>query len=160
MSTPQHATVLDRDPRQLVTAEGFAAVAATVRTNNPGMAQDLAERITAEALKFLAMIGHFKNRRVAPSRVVDEGWHALILHTRLYADLCTQLGGFIHHYPEQPDPTRYNGELIRTTTRLMAEAGYPADLFLWGSPTTGQITVAASCEHSPPECQVSCMNGK
>lgn len=155
---PIPVTVLDRDPRHLVTAQGFASVAATVRANNPGMAADLAERIAAEALKFLAMIGRFRNRRVAPSRVVDEGWHALILHTALYADLCQTLGGFIHHYPEPPDPTRYNGEVIRTTTQLMAEAGYPADLFLWGSPGTGQIAVAASCEHSPPDCQVSCMN--
>ena len=101
-----------------------------------------------------AMIGQFRNRRVAPSRVVDEGWHALILHTALYRDLC----GMIHHYPEPSDATRYNGKVIRTTTRLMAEAGYPAGSYLWGDPLSGEIVVAANCQRAPPDCQVTCMN--
>jgi len=48
---------------------------------------DLAERIVAEGIKFVVAGGSNPSHAMAPSRVVDEGWHALILHTQLYADL-------------------------------------------------------------------------
>ncbi len=36
-----------------------------------------------------------------PSRVVDDLWHAFMLHTREYADFCTAaFGRFLHHSPE------------------------------------------------------------
>jgi hypothetical protein len=31
----------------------------------------------------------------------DQSWHALILDTELYHDVCGRLGGFVHHRPEQ-----------------------------------------------------------
>jgi hypothetical protein len=122
------------------------------------MARDLAERIVTEALKFVATGARHRNSSLAPSRVVDEGWHALILHTKLYEGLCASLGGFVHHYPERPDPSRFNGAVLQFTTSLMEHTGYPADLVLWGDPTTGEIVVAAGCQHSPPDCQVTCLN--
>jgi stress-induced morphogen len=151
-------TTCTRNPRDLIPPETFAAVSATVRDNNPGMEQPLADRIVSEALKFIAAVGQHRDRRMAPSRVVDEGWHALILHTKAYEDLCEQVGGPVHHYPERPDPTRFNGVIIERTIELMAASGYPADRFLWGNPTSGEVVVAANCQHSPPDCQVSCMN--
>ncbi|MDH6113362.1 hypothetical protein P3T36_001758 [Kitasatospora sp. MAP12-15] len=147
-----------KDPADLISPDTFAAVTATVRDNNPGMEQHLAERIVREALKFVATCGRYRDRGMAPSRVVDEGWHALILHTKAYEELCAQIGGPVHHYPERPDPTRFNGAVIQFTTSMMEQAGYPADPRLWGDPATGEIVVAATCQHSPPDCQVSCMN--
>lgn len=40
------------------------------------------------------------------SRAVDEVWHATLLFTRLYADLCERVfGSFLHHDPaEEPWP--------------------------------------------------------
>jgi hypothetical protein len=151
---------LTRDPRELMPPDEFAAVARTVHDNNAanGMDQHTAELITAEALKFLAAIAQFPNQLVAPSRTVDEGWHALILHTAAYDRLCDRLGGKIHHYPESPDPTRWDGQVIARSIQLIRDAGYCPDTRLWGHPETGEIVVAASCQHSPPDCQVSCMN--
>lgn len=151
-------TTAIHDARDLIPPDTFDAVAATVLDNNPGMEQHLAERIVREAIKFVATCGRYRDRGMAPSRVVDEGWHALILHTRAYTELCEQVGGPVHHYPERPDPTRFNGAVIQFTTSMMEQAGYPADPRLWGDPVSGEIVVAATCQHSPPDCQVSCMN--
>lgn len=152
--------MLTRDPRDLMPAEQFTAVARTVLDNNlaSGMTADMADRITAEALKFLAAIAQFPNKLVAPSRVVDEGWHALILHTKAYEDLCKRLGGMIHHYPESPDASRWDGQVILRSVQLIRDAGYCPDTHLWGHPESGEIVVAANCQHSPPDCQVTCMN--
>ncbi|MFE0459700.1 glycine-rich domain-containing protein [Kitasatospora sp. NPDC058965] len=146
------------DARELLKADDYECVVATVLDNNPGMGRELAERIIREALKFVATAAINRNSRIAPSRVVDEGWHALILHTKLYEGLCASLGGFVHHFPERPDPSRFNGAVVQFTTSLMADTGFPADPRLWGDPRTGVIVVAASCTHSPPDCQVTCMN--
>ncbi|MFI9271604.1 glycine-rich domain-containing protein [Kitasatospora sp. NPDC052896] len=146
-----------QEARNLIPPDTFAAVAATVRDNNPGVDQHLAERIVREALKFVATCGRFRDHGMAPSRIVDEGWHALVLHTRAYEELCARVGGPVHHFPERPDPSRFDGAVLAFTTSMMRQAGYPADT-RWGDPLTGEIVVAANCQHSPPDCQVTCMN--
>ncbi|MGW6743802.1 glycine-rich domain-containing protein, partial [Streptomyces sp. NPDC055025] len=78
MSMAAHAPA-KRDARSLLTAEEFAGVTSTVLRANPGMEQPLAERITLEALKFVATAAGRTSGHMAPSPVVDEGWHALIL---------------------------------------------------------------------------------
>ncbi|MEV8418172.1 hypothetical protein AB0P45_31920 [Streptomyces niveus] len=82
-----------RDVRDLLTAEELASVTATVQVNNPGMDPDLAKRIVLEAVKFEAACAASPALRLVPSRVVDEGWHALILHTRIKAHLAARLTG-------------------------------------------------------------------
>ncbi|EST35765.1 hypothetical protein N566_17300 [Streptomycetaceae bacterium MP113-05] len=106
-------------------------------------------RIVDEALKYVAVCAAYPTARVAPSRVVDEGWHALILHTALYAQLCERLGaGFVHHYPERPDPGRFDAQVIDRTTTLIEEAGYSVDYRLWTAPDGELVSLAASCQHS------------
>ena len=147
---PLRATaVLDRDPRDLLTAGEFAAVAAIVASNNPGMTTDLAERITAEALRFLAARAQDRNAAIAPSLVVDEGWHALVLHTVLYADLCDRLGGFIHHQPELPEDGGYDAGLIDRTLTAIRSAGYEPDAALWAGPDEQLVAVGATTWHTP-----------
>ncbi len=137
------------DARDLLTPTEFAGVAATVLRNNRDMDPVVAERITAEALKFLAAAAHSPGQGLRPSRIVDEGWHALILHTKVYANLCTQLGGFIHHVPEPPDSTRYNPGALERTQGAISEAGFEPGPMLWLAPGDPSILVAASCQHSP-----------
>jgi hypothetical protein len=37
-----------------------------------------------------------------PSQMVDDAWHAFILHTRVYQDFCTKAyGRFLHHTPAE-----------------------------------------------------------
>ncbi|MER7512929.1 hypothetical protein ABTX82_31905 [Streptomyces lavendulae] len=86
---------------------------------------------------------------IAPSREVDEGRHALILHTHLYASLCHRLGRFVHHFPERPDPSRFDGDVLTRTIALIEQAGYKADAELWTDLDRSLVTVAANCNHTP-----------
>lgn len=144
-----------RDVQSLLTGAEFDAVTRTVLRANPMMEAGLARRIVAEALKFVvaAATRPFSGSGLAPSRVVDEGWHALILHTQTYARLCQSLGGrFVHHVPQPPDPTRAPGILDRTTVAIEA-AGFAVDRNLWISAADRTIVVAASCQHSGGRCE-------
>ncbi|WP_349307929.1 MULTISPECIES: hypothetical protein [unclassified Streptomyces] len=116
------------------------------------MADDMADRIVGEAIKFVVAAAQFPAVPLAPSRVVDEGWHALILHTRLYANLCSRFGVFVHHTPGY-DPTFYDPEILDRAGAMIGEAGYAVDAELWGSPTDRLVSVAAECQHSP-ECAI------
>ncbi|MFI5983082.1 glycine-rich domain-containing protein [Streptomyces sp. NPDC051555] len=143
-----------RPARALLSDAAFSAVLATVLDNNPGMDISMAGRIVVEALKFVAA-GARTTAGIAPSRVVDEGWHALILHTALYASLCTQLGGaFVHHYPERPDTGRYDPAVHEHTLAAIRDAGYEPDPRLWTGPDNELVGVAAKCNHTPPSCAI------
>ncbi|MFJ1645406.1 glycine-rich domain-containing protein [Streptomyces sp. NPDC088258] len=160
MSTTTAATAT-RDARSLLTAEEFTGVVATVQRANPGMDDALAERITIEGLKFVATAANRASGRMAPSPVVDEGWHALILHTRVYADLNTRLGGrFVHHIPQPPNPTHPHAPgLLAYTQAAIEAAGFEVDAELWEPGPT----VAADCQHVPAcgdnDCNVECQSG-
>lgn len=134
--------------RALLTDAQFNDVRATILDNNPGMEPDLAGRILTDALAFVATAARNPRRGIAPSRVVDEGWHALILHTALYERLCQSLGLFVHHLPERPDPARHNPATDERTIDLIRQTGYTVDLELWAGPEDNRIAVAAKCKHS------------
>ena len=133
----------------MLTPADLAAVTATVLDNNPGMPEETAGRIVADALAFVATAAAHPGEPIAPSRIVDEGWHALILHTAVYARLCEQLGWFVHHYPERPDSARQTADVLAHTDALMRAVGYEPDPELWTLPTRGRIPVAAKCGHAP-----------
>ncbi|MFJ2174304.1 hypothetical protein ACIOHE_15500 [Streptomyces sp. NPDC087851] len=145
-----------RDARDLLTAEELAAVSATVQRNNLGMSIELAERITLEAVKFEAACASQPNARLKPSRVVDEGWHALILHTRVKARVAGRLGLFVHHVPEAPDASRHDPDALTRTQEAIEAAGYTPEPALWVGPSDTSIPVAAHCEHSPPPPEGTC----
>jgi hypothetical protein len=142
------------DARTLLAPGEFDAVTATVVDNNPGMAEDTAGRIVTEALAFVTVAAAYPGEPIAPSRIVDEGWHALILHTALYARLCGQLGAFVHHYPERPDQARQKPGVLDHTTALLRAAGHTPDPSLWTLPADGRTPVAAKCGHAP-RCGIS-----
>lgn len=133
----------------LLAADEFAGVTATVMDNNPGMSEALAGRIVTEALKFVVTAARHPEAPIAPSRVVDEGWHALILHTALYRRVCSILGRFVDHYPERPDPSRQGADVIEQTLAMLRADGHDPDLPLWTTPVDNHITVAAPCGHGP-----------
>lgn len=138
----------------LLTPAELADVTATVLDNNPGMPEATAGRIVSDALAFVATAAANPGAPIAPSRIVDEGWHALVLHTALYARLCDRLGRFVHHYPERPDATRQGQDVIEQTVAAIRAAGYNPDPALWLLPADGQVPVAAKCGHAP-RCGIS-----
>ncbi|MFI6187900.1 glycine-rich domain-containing protein [Streptomyces sp. NPDC051136] len=152
--TPPPALELPALVRTLVTDEQFSGVRDTVMDANPGMAEEMAARIVDEGLKFVAACATNPGLGLAPSRIVDEGWHALILHTALYAGLCEQLGGrFVHHCPGY-DPTHYDPPILDRTRETIAALGWQADPELWGPPSEETlVSVAAKCQHAP-DCTI------
>lgn len=140
--------------RLLITDQQFTSCRSTVMDANPEMSQEMAARIVEEGLKFVAACSKNPGVALAPSRIVDEGWHALLLHTAMYADLCTSLGGnYVHHYPGY-DPTNYDPSVLDRTRAAIAGLGYKADVELWSPPTNQTlVSVAAKCQHAP-ECTI------
>ncbi|GGT27000.1 hypothetical protein GCM10014713_20410 [Streptomyces purpureus] len=138
-----------QNARALLSDSAFNAVLHTVLDNNPGMDPSMASRILVEALKFVHAASLFPTVPIAPTREVDEGWHALILHTHLYATLCSRLGRTVHHYPERPDPSRHDPEVVTRTVALIEQAGYTPDAELWTGPDRALVGVAANCSHTP-----------
>ncbi|MEV8310956.1 hypothetical protein AB0P36_27290 [Streptomyces flavidovirens] len=145
-----------RDARDLIHPTDLVAVTATVQRNNPGMQPDVAELITLEAIKFEAACAAHPRAGLRPSRVVDEGWHALILHTRVKQSLADRLGMFVHHVLEAPDAGRHDPDALTRTQNAITAAGYTPEPALWVAPTDTSIPVAASCQHSPPGPEGSC----
>lgn len=107
-----------------------------------GMDRPQAERVMDQALAFIDMAGHRTDVPLSPSRKVDPGWHAFILHSREYADFCRRrFGTFLHHNPFKGRRLR-DGIAIKRTVQAIEEMGYAVDHELWGT--------AAEC--NPPAC--------
>ncbi|WP_032919159.1 hypothetical protein [Streptomyces rimosus] len=139
-----------KNVRELISAAAHVSIVSTVKDNNPGMDVPTAARITDESLKFVSACAAEPDAPLAPSRVVDEGWHALILHTAVYEDLCTSLGRRVHHYPGYA-PENYDPAILERTQDAIRAVGYDVDLDLWGPPAGAELdTVAAQCRHAPP----------
>jgi hypothetical protein len=127
----------------------FGNVRKTVLDANPHMSEDMAGRIVDEGIKFVAACAQNPDVGMAPSRVVDEGWHALLLHSALYGELCDRFGSFVHHYPGW-DPSHYDPAILDRTRELIARAGFDIDPDLWGPPGEGfPASVSAKCQHAP-----------
>lgn len=140
--------------RQLISDQTFTSCRGTVMDANPDMSEEMAGRIVEEGIKFVAACSRNPDVGLAPSRIVDEGWHALLLHTAKYAELCTSLGGgFVHHYPGY-DPTNYDPEILARTRATIAALGWGVDPELWSPPSDETlVSVAAKCQHAP-ECTI------
>ncbi|MFZ3556486.1 MULTISPECIES: glycine-rich domain-containing protein [unclassified Streptomyces] len=140
--------------RMLIPDAVFASCRGTVMDANPDMAEEMAGRIVEEAIKFVAACAKNPDTGLAPSRIVDEGWHALLLHSAAYAKLCADLrGDFVHHYPGY-DPTHYDPAILNRTQATIAVLGWEPDAELWSAPSDETlVSVAAQCQHAP-ECTI------
>ncbi|MEU8777851.1 hypothetical protein [Streptomyces sp. NPDC048606] len=103
---------------------------ATVAADNPGMDRATAESVVLEALKFVATAAGGAGD-LTPSRLVDKGWHALILHTHLYKTLCTTVGTFVDHYPNPSVTGSGDLAVIERTITSIEKAGFRVDRQLW-----------------------------
>ncbi|MFE9834008.1 hypothetical protein ACFYP4_02495 [Streptomyces sp. NPDC005551] len=135
----------------LLTPQDAERVARLVVRDNEGVDYQLAVRIVDEALKFIAVAASGKRdgRNLRPSKIVDMGWHALILHTELYRDVCGSLGGFVHHRPEGPETLRRDATTLDQTVDAIRASGYATDDYLWGDKADTEIK-GGDCQHT--EC--------
>lgn len=135
----ENPTVLRRG-RELVRPELFERLAAFCAAEY-GLERGVADRVMDQALAFLKVMGHARAFDMAPSEIVDPGWHTFMLHTQDYANWCQeQFGYFVHHAPNSKIRTR--GLMVSVADRIAA-AGFEVDTSLWG--TAAECNQPACC---------------
>jgi len=118
--------------------------------------RDLAERIVDQALAFLSACATNTGAPLAPSELVDIGWHTFILHTRDYADFCDRIAGrFLHHVPTDPGDPSARGEAARETlahtVASIEAAGFTIEADLWPRSAFDSCTGCHNgCHNDPP----------
>jgi hypothetical protein len=129
--------------RSLVSDELFGRLVSFL-VEDEGLTKCRAERVMDQALAFLGASAANPGQRMSPSRDVDPGWHAFVLHTADYAEWCQRVAGrFIHHRPIANVRAR-DGITIRRAVDAIEDAGYVVDRELWGK--------SADCDPNPPAC--------
>jgi hypothetical protein len=134
------------DPESLIPATLFSRLAARI-AHDADVDRDRAERIMRQALAFLLACARNPDTPLTPSKAVDEGWHAFVLHTREYADFCRQVAGhFIHHAPDDPDGERPDtAARTEMTVEVMRRTGLPVDDALWSEDRTSCSSRCGNC---------------
>lgn len=95
-----------------------------------GLDRGLAGRVVDQAAVFVAACGTRPGLR--PSRLVDVGWHAMVLHTREYAEFCDRVAGrMVHHCPDAPGVVSGG---VEASVRAVEAAGFVVDRELWAHP--------------------------
>jgi hypothetical protein len=106
----------------------------------------LAERVISQTAAFVKVCADNPDRVLAPSRLVDAGWHVFILDTAGYAEFCERVAGrFVHHRPQDAPM----GATVTADARSAIErAGFAVDAELWNG-TTNCSQCHAGCTDSP-----------
>ncbi|MGI5406637.1 glycine-rich domain-containing protein [Streptomyces chartreusis] len=126
-------------------------LARRITTDHPAIKEAAARRIVGQAAAFIAASGQRPGQSLAPSKLVDYGWHAFILHTVDYAEFCQRVVGcFVHHVPtdEDEEPEHGGAAARERTLAAIHTAGYTVDAELWRS-TADCNQCHAGCHDSP-----------
>ncbi|QWF78397.1 glycine-rich domain-containing protein [Amycolatopsis sp. CA-230715] len=139
--------------RSLVSPELFDRLARRI-VGEEKLDRDLAERITEQTLAFLVACAVNTGSPLAPSELVDVGWHTFLLHTKDYAAFCERIAGrFLHHVPTDENDPAARGEAARETlSRTVAaikSSGLAVDPALWPA-------VGSQCNVDCSQCQNGC----
>ncbi|MCT9010020.1 glycine-rich domain-containing protein [Streptomyces rhizosphaerihabitans] len=137
------------DPMTLLSAEVAERLTNRVTTDHPEISADTARRIVGQAAAFIATSGQQPFQNLAPSALVDVGWHAFVLHTVDYAIFCEKVvGRFVHHVPTDDAPAEEAQQARERTLAAIAAAGFSIDRELW--PDVAECTQChAGCTDSP-----------
>jgi hypothetical protein len=122
------------DPITLVDPEVTERLIHRITADHPDIDETTAHRIVGQTAAFIAASGQQLGQLLAPSQLVDYGWHAFILHTVDYAAFCqTVAGRFVHHVPtDEGEQTPGGAEEARARTlSAIRTAGYSVDAELW-----------------------------
>ncbi|WP_399885490.1 hypothetical protein ACGH7X_14805 [Streptomyces sp. BBFR51] len=143
--TTTAVAVSERSGRSLVTDQEFDMLA-TFCADEYGLERCVADRVMDQALALTYVMGTtHSGADMAPSQLVDPGWHTLILHTDWYADWCQKhFGYFLHHQPNSKLRTR---GLMTSVTGRIRSAGFEVDDRLWG--TGAECNAPACCGDGP-----------
>ncbi|MEV0471027.1 hypothetical protein [Streptomyces prunicolor] len=126
---PERPVVALRHGRELVPPELFERLT-DFCAEEYGLERCVAERVQDQALALVWTMGKTgKGDTMAPSELVDPGWHTFVLHTPEYAEWCAkEFGYFVHHAPNSK--TRTHGLMVSVTEEIRAQ-GFEVDERLW-----------------------------
>ncbi|MFJ8361461.1 glycine-rich domain-containing protein [Streptomyces sp. NPDC093984] len=139
------------DPLSLVEPEVTDRLARRITADHPDIDEATARRIVGQTAAFLAASGRKPGAFLAPSKLVDIGWHTFILHTTDYADFCQRVvGHFVHHVPtdEGDEPPGGHTDTRKRTLSAIRTAGFTIDLELWRT-SADCSQCHAGCHDSP-----------
>lgn len=147
--------VVERDPHYL---PAFERLCQEMDADEPEHRLAVAESLINEVQKFLVAAVKSGYLRMVPNRLVDAAWHTLILDTRLYARLCQDMGGFVHHNPNPLTSGWDRPGVLESSLDWMRQLGLEPNEIIWG------IASAEYCsDHEPepdkPERCSSCSGG-
>ncbi|MFD7835523.1 hypothetical protein [Streptomyces sp. NPDC059761] len=147
------------EARHLLTEDDFNRLVERAVKNNPGVDAPLAEAIVEETLKFWAAAAHraalrkqdpnLTHKKMLPSAILDAGWHALLLCTKVAAKLSVTLGHFTHHVPEVANYERLEEALAETQDAIRA-AGYEPNPIMWDPASDRLVKIHGVSMHT--EC--------
>ncbi|MCF1593374.1 glycine-rich domain-containing protein [Streptomyces muensis] len=150
MTTAQKRT--PTDARTLISTELRETLVDNMRAKFPQLAQEKADRGVGQMLAFLAACD-YSEKPLSPSPLVDDFWHAFLLHTKAYREFCEQhFGRFLDHQPGYLDPEEHGGgkALHALTVDSITLAGYEIDLEFWPELELAECSQChANCSNSP-----------
>ncbi|MGI5369713.1 glycine-rich domain-containing protein [Streptomyces iakyrus] len=140
------------DPRRLLGAEMRETLASNMLDKFPQLTPEKADRGVGQMLAFLAACA-YADRPLSPSPLVDDFWHAFLLHTQAYREFCeTKFGRFLDHQPGFLDRAEHGGgkALRARTVDAITLAGYEIDLEFWPELDLADCSQChANCSDSP-----------
>lgn len=140
------------DARTLLSADLLETLVSNMRVKFPQMSEEYAHRGIGQMLAFLAAGAH-SDTPLSPSPLVDDFWHAFLLHTKAYQEFCAnRLGTFVHHQPGFLDKNEHGGgKALRVRSMdAIAAAGFLVDTEFWPELDLAQCSQChANCHNSP-----------
>ncbi len=117
------------------------------RLVNAGKDMNYVDGLREETIRFLGISGGVPGR-FAPSKLVDEYWHELVLNTPLYRNISEKIGKFVDHIPSNRAEVESYNRTLETYPKVF---GQP-------SPKYWKLNCAADCESfcTSGACEASC----
>lgn len=140
------------DARTLISTELRETLVDNMRAKFPQLTEEKAARGVGQMLAFLAACA-YSEKPLSPSPLVDDFWHAFLLHTKAYREFCEEnFGRFLDHQPGYLDPEEHGGgKVLRArTVDAITLAGYEIDMEFWPELDLAECSQChANCSDSP-----------
>ncbi|MGC5400570.1 glycine-rich domain-containing protein [Streptomyces sp. DT20] len=140
------------DARNLIGAKLRATLVSNMQAKFPKLTDDKADRGVGQMIAFLAA-GAYSDTPLSPSPLIDDFWHAFLLHTQAYQNFCSgTIGKFVHHQPGFLDKEEHGGgkALRARTVDAIVTAGFVIDMAFWPELDLADCSQChANCHNSP-----------
>lgn len=150
MTTTQKRTATDA--RTLISTKLRETLVENMCAKFSQLTQEKADRGVGQMLAFLAACD-YSEKPLSPSPLVDDFWHAFLLHTKAYREFCEErFGRFLDHQPGYLDPEEHGGgkALRARTVDAITLAGYEIDMEFWPELDLAECSQChANCSDSP-----------